>query len=69
MFNVFFLFIFTLSIVGLTSTLAGQVPATLELKVEKQEKEEMHDNLSNDDKSDDESEKHMRTPRAGTRTR
>ncbi|XP_019126066.1 transcription factor 12 isoform X6 [Larimichthys crocea] len=53
---------------GLTSALAGQVPATLELKVEKQDKDEMHDNLSNDDKSDDESDKNMRTPRAGTRT-
>ncbi|TKS70134.1 Transcription factor 12 [Collichthys lucidus] len=53
---------------GLTSALAGQVPATLELKVEKQDKDEMNDNLSNDDKSDDESDKNMRTPRAGTRT-
>uniref|UniRef100_A0A8C4GSK6 Transcription factor 12 n=1 Tax=Dicentrarchus labrax TaxID=13489 RepID=A0A8C4GSK6_DICLA len=53
---------------GLTSALAGQVPATLELKVEKQDKDEMHNNLSTDDKSDDESDKNMRTPRAGTRT-
>ncbi|XP_045887885.1 transcription factor 12 isoform X3 [Micropterus dolomieu] len=54
---------------GLTSALAGQLPATLELKVEKQDKEEMHDNLSTDDKSDDDSDrKDMRTPRAGTRT-
>uniref|UniRef100_A0A8C4GSL1 Transcription factor 12 n=1 Tax=Dicentrarchus labrax TaxID=13489 RepID=A0A8C4GSL1_DICLA len=44
------------------------VPATLELKVEKQDKDEMHNNLSTDDKSDDESDKNMRTPRAGTRT-
>ncbi|XP_049896552.1 transcription factor 12 isoform X10 [Epinephelus moara] len=54
---------------GLASALAGQVPATLELKVEKQDKDEMNDNLSNDDKSDDESDRRdMRTPRAGTRT-
>ncbi|CAJ1049186.1 transcription factor 12 [Xyrichtys novacula] len=54
---------------GLTSALAGQVPATLELKVEKQDKDEMQDNLSADEKSDDESDKRdMRTPRAGTRT-
>ncbi|XP_070702416.1 transcription factor 12 [Pempheris klunzingeri] len=51
---------------GLTSALSGQVPATLELKLEKQDKDEMHDSLSTDDKSDDESGK--RTPRAGTRT-
>ncbi|XP_044047345.1 transcription factor 12 isoform X4 [Siniperca chuatsi] len=54
---------------GLTSALAGQLPATLELKVEKQDKDEMHDNLSTDDKSDDDSDRRdMRTPRAGTRT-
>nr|XP_033475321.1 transcription factor 12 isoform X6 [Epinephelus lanceolatus] len=54
---------------GLASALAGQVPATLELKVEKQDKDEMNDNLSNEDKSDDESDRRdMRTPRAGTRT-
>ncbi|XP_073321207.1 transcription factor 12 isoform X2 [Pagrus major] len=53
---------------GLSSVLAGQLPATLELKVEKQEKDEMQDNLSNDDRSDDESDKNLRTPRAGTRT-
>uniref|UniRef100_A0A4W6BS32 Transcription factor 12 n=1 Tax=Lates calcarifer TaxID=8187 RepID=A0A4W6BS32_LATCA len=49
--------------------LAGQVPTTLELKVEKQDKDEMHDSLSTEDKSDDESDKRdMKTPRAGTRT-
>ncbi|XP_040890775.1 transcription factor 12 isoform X2 [Toxotes jaculatrix] len=54
---------------GLTSGMAGQVPTTLELKVEKQDKDEMHDSLSTDDKSDDESDKRdMKTPRAGTRT-
>ncbi|XP_041802306.1 transcription factor 12 isoform X3 [Chelmon rostratus] len=53
---------------GLNSALAGQVPTTLELKVEKPDKDEMHDNLSPDDKSDDETDKNMRTPRAGTRT-
>ncbi|KAK2854062.1 hypothetical protein Q5P01_006723 [Channa striata] len=53
---------------GLTSALAGQVPATLELKVEKQDKDEMHDSLSADDKSDDESDKKdIKNPR-GTRT-
>ncbi|XP_074522153.1 transcription factor 12 isoform X2 [Halichoeres trimaculatus] len=54
---------------GLTSALAGQVPATLELKVEKQDKDDMQDDLSGDEKSDDESDRRdMRTPRAGTRT-
>ncbi|KAF3686412.1 Transcription factor 12 [Channa argus] len=54
---------------GLTSGLAGQVPANLELKVEKQDKDEMHDSLSADDKSDDESDKKdIKTPRVGTRT-
>uniref|UniRef100_A0A8D0A482 Transcription factor 12 n=1 Tax=Sander lucioperca TaxID=283035 RepID=A0A8D0A482_SANLU len=54
---------------GLASALAGQLPATLELKVEKQDKDEMNDNLSTDEKSDDESDRReMRTPRAGTRT-
>ncbi|XP_070818261.1 transcription factor 12 isoform X4 [Chaetodon trifascialis] len=52
---------------GLNSALAGQVPTTLELKVEKLDKDEMQDN-SPDDKSDDETDKNMRTPRAGTRT-
>ncbi|XP_018523438.1 transcription factor 12 isoform X3 [Lates calcarifer] len=54
---------------GLAAGLAGQVPTTLELKVEKQDKDEMHDSLSTEDKSDDESDKRdMKTPRAGTRT-
>lgn len=47
--------------------LAGQVPASLELKVEKPDKDEMRDDLS-ENKSDDESDKNLRTPRAGTRT-
>uniref|UniRef100_A0A3Q3GVR3 Transcription factor 12 n=1 Tax=Labrus bergylta TaxID=56723 RepID=A0A3Q3GVR3_9LABR len=39
-------------------------------RVEKQDKDEMEDNLSADDRSDDESDKRdMRTPRPGTRTR
>lgn len=55
---------------GLSSALAGQVPATLELKIEKQDKDEMQDDLSGEEKSDDESDRRdMRTPRAGTRTR
>lgn len=53
---------------GLSSALAGQVPATLELKVEKPDKDDMRDDLS-ENRSDDESDKNMRTPRAGTRTR
>ncbi|XP_041639155.1 transcription factor 12 [Cheilinus undulatus] len=54
---------------GLSSALAGQVPATLELKVEKQDKDEMQEDLTADDKSDDDSDRRdMRTPRAGTRT-
>uniref|UniRef100_A0A671YSJ2 Transcription factor 12 n=1 Tax=Sparus aurata TaxID=8175 RepID=A0A671YSJ2_SPAAU len=53
---------------GLSSVLAGQLPATLELKVEKQEKDEMQDNVSNDERSDDEIDKNLRTPRGGTRT-
>uniref|UniRef100_A0A8C9ZZV1 Transcription factor 12 n=1 Tax=Sander lucioperca TaxID=283035 RepID=A0A8C9ZZV1_SANLU len=58
-----------LVLISLASALAGQLPATLELKVEKQDKDEMNDNLSTDEKSDDESDRReMRTPRAGTRT-
>uniref|UniRef100_A0A671YSI7 Transcription factor 12 n=1 Tax=Sparus aurata TaxID=8175 RepID=A0A671YSI7_SPAAU len=38
------------------------------LKVEKQEKDEMQDNVSNDERSDDEIDKNLRTPRGGTRT-
>ncbi|XP_068586410.1 transcription factor 12 isoform X2 [Cebidichthys violaceus] len=54
---------------GLASALAGHLPAALELKMEKQDKDDMNDNLSIDDKSDDESDRRdMRTPRAGTRT-
>ncbi|XP_063332102.1 transcription factor 12 isoform X3 [Pelmatolapia mariae] len=54
---------------GLTSGLPGQVPATLELKVEKQDKDEMLDSISTDNKSDDESDRRdMKTPRAGPRT-
>ncbi|XP_014835975.1 PREDICTED: transcription factor 12 isoform X3 [Poecilia mexicana] len=53
---------------GLTSVLSGQIPATLELKIEKQEKDDMHDSLS-DNKSDDESDRRdMKTPRTGQRT-
>lgn len=44
------------------------MPSTLELKVEKPDKDDMHDDLS-ESKSDDESDKNLRTPRAGTRTR
>uniref|UniRef100_A0AAQ5YG47 BHLH domain-containing protein n=1 Tax=Amphiprion ocellaris TaxID=80972 RepID=A0AAQ5YG47_AMPOC len=55
--------------ITLASGLAGQLPSTLELKVEKQDKDDMHDSLSADDKSDDESDKRdMKTPRAGPRT-
>uniref|UniRef100_M4AIS5 Transcription factor 12 n=1 Tax=Xiphophorus maculatus TaxID=8083 RepID=M4AIS5_XIPMA len=53
---------------GLASALSGQIPATLELKIEKQEKDDMHDSLS-DNKSDDESDRRdMKTPRTGQRT-
>lgn len=57
------------STAGLSSALAGQVPSSLELKVEKPDKDDMSDNLSTDNMGDDDSEKNMRTPRAGTRTR
>ncbi|XP_028257410.1 transcription factor 12 isoform X1 [Parambassis ranga] len=54
---------------GLTSGLPGQVPATLELKVEKPDKDDMHDSLSGNDKSDDESDRRdLKTPRGGQRT-
>ncbi|XP_029954130.1 transcription factor 12 isoform X3 [Salarias fasciatus] len=54
---------------GLAASLAGQVPSALELKVEKQDKDDMHDSLTGDDKSDDESDRRdMKTPRAGPRT-
>uniref|UniRef100_A0A1A8G6W0 Transcription factor 12 n=1 Tax=Nothobranchius korthausae TaxID=1143690 RepID=A0A1A8G6W0_9TELE len=53
---------------GLTSALSSQVPASLELKVEKQEKDDMHDDFS-DCKSDDESDRRdMKTPRLGPRS-
>uniref|UniRef100_A0A7N6ANS9 BHLH domain-containing protein n=1 Tax=Anabas testudineus TaxID=64144 RepID=A0A7N6ANS9_ANATE len=44
------------------------VPPTLELKVEKQDKDEMHDSLSADNSDDESDKREMRTPRAGTRT-
>ncbi|XP_037342197.2 transcription factor 12 isoform X2 [Pungitius pungitius] len=54
---------------GLASALAGHLPASLELKVEKQDKDDMNDSLSINEKSDDESDRRdVRTPRAGTRT-
>lgn len=58
-----------MSAAGLPSALTGQVPSTLELKMEKPDKDEMTDNPSADDMADDDSDKNMRTPRAGTRTR
>lgn len=56
---------------GLAGGLASKVAAALELKMESQEKDDMHDNHSSDDlKSDDESERRdIKTPRGGTRTR
>jgi len=58
-------------VAGLAAGLAGQVAAALELKMESQDKEDMHDNHSSDDlKSDDESDRRdVKTPRGGTRTR
>ncbi|XP_063737887.1 transcription factor 12 isoform X3 [Eleginops maclovinus] len=54
---------------GLASALAGHLPGSLGLKLEKHDKDDMNDNLSNDDKSDDEGDrKDMMTPRGGTRT-
>ncbi|XP_077374680.1 transcription factor 12 isoform X2 [Festucalex cinctus] len=47
--------------------LAGQVATALALKVEKQEKDDMNDSLSGDEKSEDESDS-LKTPRAGTHT-
>uniref|UniRef100_A0A3B1K5E4 Transcription factor 12 n=1 Tax=Astyanax mexicanus TaxID=7994 RepID=A0A3B1K5E4_ASTMX len=51
--------------------LAAQVASALELKLENQDKDDMHDNHSSEDlKSDDESDKRdIKTPRGGTRTR
>lgn len=56
---------------GLSGSLASQVASALELKIENQDKDDMHDNHSSDDiKSDDESDKRdIKTPRGGTRTR
>uniref|UniRef100_A0A672M811 Transcription factor 12-like n=1 Tax=Sinocyclocheilus grahami TaxID=75366 RepID=A0A672M811_SINGR len=43
---------------AIASALAGQIASPLDLKIENQEKDEMHDNQSSDDlKSDDESDK------------
>ncbi|KAI5088616.1 transcription factor 12 isoform X3, partial [Silurus meridionalis] len=55
---------------GLSGSLASQVASVLELKIENQDKDDMHDNHSSDDiKSDDESDKRdIKTPRGGTRT-
>lgn len=56
---------------GLAGSLASQVASALELKIENQDKDDMHDNHSSDDiKSDEESDKRdIKTPRGGTRTR
>lgn len=63
-----YLYMCASSSTALTSSLAAQLPADLELKVEKQDKDEMHGSLSTDDKSDDESDRRdMKTPRGGTR--
>ncbi|KAL4613362.1 transcription factor 12 isoform X3 [Arapaima gigas] len=55
---------------GLSTGLPGRVAGGLELKVESQEKDELHENHCSDDvKSDDESDKRdVKTPRGGTRT-
>ncbi|KAL1271003.1 hypothetical protein QQF64_030019 [Cirrhinus molitorella] len=54
---------------GIASALASQVASPLDLKVENQEKDDMHDNHSSDDlKSDDESDKRdMKQTRGSTR--
>ncbi|XP_050971148.1 transcription factor 12 isoform X7 [Labeo rohita] len=54
---------------GIASALASQVAPALDLKVENQEKDDMHDNHSSDDlKSDDESDKRdMKQTRGSTR--
>ncbi|XP_043111746.1 transcription factor 4-like, partial [Puntigrus tetrazona] len=54
---------------GIASALASQVAPALDLKVENQEKDDMHDNQSSDDlKSDDESDKRdMKQNRGSTR--
>ncbi|KAL0188593.1 hypothetical protein M9458_015692, partial [Cirrhinus mrigala] len=55
----------------IASALASQVAPALDLKVENQEKDDMHDNHSSDDlKSDDESDKRdMKQTRGSTRPR
>ncbi|XP_066512155.1 transcription factor 12-like isoform X1 [Hoplias malabaricus] len=55
---------------GLAGALVSQVASSLELKMENQDKDDMHDNHSSEGlKSDDESEKRdVKTPRGGTRT-
>ncbi|KAK1802062.1 hypothetical protein P4O66_004405 [Electrophorus voltai] len=55
---------------GLASGLDAQVAPSLELKIENQDKDDMHENHSSEDvKSEDESDKRdIKTPRAGTRT-
>lgn len=56
---------------AISGSLASQVAQALELKLENQDKDDMHDNNSSDNlQSDDESEKRdIKTPRGGTRTR
>uniref|UniRef100_A0A673KMY8 Transcription factor 12-like n=1 Tax=Sinocyclocheilus rhinocerous TaxID=307959 RepID=A0A673KMY8_9TELE len=56
---------------AIASALAGQIASPLDLKIENQEKDEMHDNQSSDDlKSDDESDKRdMKQTRGSTRPR
>ncbi|XP_058485500.1 transcription factor 12 isoform X2 [Solea solea] len=49
---------------GLASALAGQLPATLELKVERQDKEDAQDSLSTDGRSDDEKTSRSGPPRS-----
>uniref|UniRef100_A0A8C9S721 Transcription factor 12 n=1 Tax=Scleropages formosus TaxID=113540 RepID=A0A8C9S721_SCLFO len=55
---------------GLPGGLAGQVTPALDLKVENQDKEELHDSPSSEDiKSENESDKRdIKIPRGGTRT-
>uniref|UniRef100_A0A8C7LH37 Transcription factor 12 n=1 Tax=Oncorhynchus kisutch TaxID=8019 RepID=A0A8C7LH37_ONCKI len=57
-------------VASLAAGLAGQVAAALELKVENQDRDDMHDGHSSDDLgSGDESDKRdIKTPRGGTRT-
>ncbi|KAJ8391613.1 hypothetical protein AAFF_G00087540 [Aldrovandia affinis] len=55
---------------GLAAGLVSHLTSALELKMESQDKDDMHDNHSSDDlKSDDESDRRdIKTPRGGTRT-